>query len=540
MFNNAQQQLGASASSSSSNPTGPGQAQAQVQASLKSLLDGKVFGEVWNLIRTSPTFAAASMFPSVSADPIEKEDRRQQQPSAAKTLQKNPAVRIGAFASSARRGASALSPLRLTRHEAKHKRRELQRRREELAEQIGRLAAALDRPAGGQDVAADLRELGSSLGSSSDAGSVEGLRTLLQTTLPKHEISNVFHTSLAASPVGLGPPSTLARLWPTFIIVPASTLLLIRIVSRNRDAIAESIRNARETVRGFFVGWVYEPAMRLLDTVRHGEANSALIISRESLNSDLQSLERMVVDFSKEKYSLSPSELDAVAARVKEGDLTHVLKVYESEMKKPLKGAISGSLIRTLLIQIQKAKVDLEVAMSGIDSLLKSQQLLFGAVGIAPAMGILYVSLSWVRSRFRSAADRRGRVSGYDYRVRAWEAMRRIDRLLAAVPGQGSLGGESTNDAKTHGLLLLDLALLRAAAAPLIAGAASASGRKGVRRSLQAHFLEDVRELETLQRRNAPSSLSGSVADVGLVWHSRRATLDRMWRSFGPLFALHV
>lgn len=41
-------------------------------------------------------------------------------------------------------------------------------------------------------------------------------------------------------------------------------------------------------------------------------------------------------------------------------------------------GTIRGNLLRALLIQVQKTKVDVELAVSGIDALLKSQELVFG------------------------------------------------------------------------------------------------------------------------------------------------------------------
>lgn len=41
-------------------------------------------------------------------------------------------------------------------------------------------------------------------------------------------------------------------------------------------------------------------------------------------------------------------------------------------------GTFRGDLIRALLIQVQKTKVDVELAVSGIDALLKSQELVFG------------------------------------------------------------------------------------------------------------------------------------------------------------------
>jgi len=65
----------------------------------------------------------------------------------------------------------------------------------------------------------------------------------------------------------------------------------------------------------------------------------------------------MALSLSREKYNYSQPELDALALRIRQGDLTPVLKVYEEDMKSPLKSAIGGTLIRSLLIQIQKMKV---------------------------------------------------------------------------------------------------------------------------------------------------------------------------------------
>ena len=61
----------------------------------------------------------------------------------------------------------------------------------------------------------------------------------------------------------------------------------------------------------------------------------------ESLNSDLESLERMVVSFAAD-HGLSSSELHSIAEASRKGDLTVVLQKYESEIKAPLKNAIRG------------------------------------------------------------------------------------------------------------------------------------------------------------------------------------------------------
>lgn len=104
-------------------------------------------------------------------------------------------------------------------------------------------------------------------------------------------------------------------------------------------------------------------------------------MSKKSLEGDRASLERMVVEFAIDNpgtHELNTAEIAQVRAGIQEGDLTPVLRVYERELQSPLYGAIRGDLIRALLIQVQKTKVDVEVAMGGIDSLLKSQELVFG------------------------------------------------------------------------------------------------------------------------------------------------------------------
>jgi nuclear control of ATPase protein 2 len=123
----------------------------------------------------------------------------------------------------------------------------------------------------------------------------------------------------------------------------------------------------------------------VIGTIRHDEDNEVSIMSKRSLEGDRASLERMVVDFAianPENGPLNETEIAALRARVREGDLTPVLRAYEKDMQSPVMGTLRGNLIRTLLIQIQKTKVDVEVAMSGIDSILKSQELLFGCVGV--------------------------------------------------------------------------------------------------------------------------------------------------------------
>ena len=181
-----------------------------------------------------------------------------------------------------------------------------------------------------------------------------------------------------------GRPSRTVRYWlpATALILSSSTLLRI-FVNRKAEILAW-VRDIGTTTIDFWYNWVVEPIKKVIGTIRHDKDSQIAIMSKESLEGDRASLERMVVDFSRDNPEwagdapLSETDLSRVRAKVREGDLTPVLRAYENDLRKPFMGTVRGNLIRALLIQIQKTKVDVEVAMSGIDALLKSQELVFG------------------------------------------------------------------------------------------------------------------------------------------------------------------
>jgi nuclear-control-of-ATPase protein 2 len=155
----------------------------------------------------------------------------------------------------------------------------------------------------------------------------------------------------------------------------------------------------------FWSNWVVEPTKKVIGTIRHDESSEVSILSKRSLEGDRASLERMVVDFAvanPDGPALNASQIAEIRSKVREGDLTTVLKAYEKDIQSPVKGAIMGNLVSALLIQVQKTKVDVEVAMSGIDSILKSQELLFGFIGLTPGVLVTIGVYRWLTGVFSS------------------------------------------------------------------------------------------------------------------------------------------
>ncbi|KAI9832715.1 MAG: Nuclear control of ATPase protein 2 [Phylliscum demangeonii] len=280
-----------------------------------------------------------------------------------------------------------------------------------------------------------------------------------------------------------GRPSIFTRYWLPAVILFVSSGTILRIVTTNQTAIVDWAQEAAETVLDFWTNWVLEPLKKVIGTIRHDETSEVVLLSKRSLEGDRASLERMVVQFAVDNPTvvsdgvLSEGDITAIRAKVQEGDLTPVLRAYEHDLRKPFVGTVKGNLVRALLIQIQKTKVDVEVAISGIDSLLKSQELVFGFVGLTPGILVCIGVIRWLSrlSNNPKAADK-GKSKGRLIRL-----LRNVDRILGGSAIITSLSY------KEHGLLLCQVHELRQLATRILPAEA------------YREFLEDVHDLENMR-----------------------------------------
>ena len=195
-----------------------------------------------------------------------------------------------------------------------------------------------------------------------------------------------------------GRPSRLTRYWIPGLALALSSSTLLKVLFSRKAKIITWIHDFGATSRDFWFNWVVEPIRKTIGTIRHDKESEIAIMSKDSLIGDRESLERMVVDFAVDNSggNLSEAAIADIRAKTKTGDLTPVLLAYEKDLRRPFVGTIKGDLIRALLIQIQKTKVDVEVAIGGIDSLLKSQELVFAFVGLTPSILICLAVSRWL------------------------------------------------------------------------------------------------------------------------------------------------
>ncbi|KAF4985512.1 hypothetical protein FGRMN_11180 [Fusarium graminum] len=307
------------------------------------------------------------------------------------------------------------------------------------------------------------------------------LLSIIDTSLPEHL------AAMQALARENGRPSPIIRYWLFATVGLLSSTTVLRILVNRKADIMQWFMDFGVTVRDFWFNWVVEPTSKIISTIRHDKTSEIAIMSRDSLKADRESLERMVVDFALDKpqyatengSTLTESQIVDIRHKVAEGDVTPVLRAFEKDLRSPFTGTIRGDLVRSLLIQVQKTKVDLEVAMTGIDSLLKSQELVFGFVGLTPGVLVSYSILQYLRHTFGGRSGlRQSRKAGKAIRV-----LRNLDRILSeARPTETNLLSY-----KDHGLLLSEVHILRDLVDKLMP------------REVGREFLEDLDDLSNMK-----------------------------------------
>lgn len=275
-------------------------------------------------------------------------------------------------------------------------------------------------------------------------------------------------------------------------------------------------QDAFETSKNFLEDWLLQPLYGVYRTIRAG-GDEAMIVRPESIAADLDSLERMSLALAREKLGYDQQQLVTLSQQIRLGDFTPLLKIFEEDIKSPIKSAFAGTLLRTLFLQVQKAKVDIDQALAGIDKLLKSQELTFAFVGVAPAFAVVYTvggSLNRLLFGRRGHAKYRGKRK----KQSVWLAVRRIERLLLFLPKSHINHGDEGPPSDvipplTSGLLVLSLTHLRKYALTSLPA----------RSQLREGFLEDVRDLE----------------DPSLGRWEKLRVLDRMWKNWASELGWH-
>ncbi|GMM28950.1 Nca2 protein [Martiniozyma asiatica (nom. inval.)] len=293
-------------------------------------------------------------------------------------------------------------------------------------------------------------------------------------------------------------PGYISRHWP--IILPAIILapkcLTYAYNNWNEfyDWIQITSNSIKETLLAFWKNWVLQPVENVIKTIRHDPNSKLSVMSEQSLESDLKSLERMVISYVEDNNipistnfnngqlstassssssssslvtlsSLTSDQKDQVIIQlsnsIQNGNLTPLLQDYELSLPHPIKSLILGQMLRNVLIQIQKTKVDGAVALSGIDKVLKSQELVFGCIAASPALvGVgLVLNHFWKTLSSCIWGEPIGKSSSILVKSRVRVTLGMVDRLVGKLNSANNSNSNSNSNGDNYqtGLLYIEV-----------------------------------------------------------------------------------
>lgn len=229
---------------------------------------------------------------------------------------------------------------------------------------------------------------------------IEGLGKFLQTGHP-----DKLKMALEYMDLDMANPNFLQRNWLNFLLALLGVLSLENLVkSIDIPRTAEVLLDCILASRNLFRTWILQPLLKIWNTIRYSES-SFIIADEQALKADIDVFNKMVEGYAKD--SASPYD--------------RVLQDYENNLKHPIKNALLGDLIRLILIQVQKVKIDGGAALLSLDKLLLSNQLNFELMAVIPVLGLSYLGFSKAREIWSSLRGRSQTQLRAAFKAKLWK-----------------------------------------------------------------------------------------------------------------------
>eukprot|EP01129_Flabellula_baltica_P007938 TRINITY_DN3123_c0_g1_i1.p1 TRINITY_DN3123_c0_g1~~TRINITY_DN3123_c0_g1_i1.p1 ORF type:complete len:480 (-),score=85.47 TRINITY_DN3123_c0_g1_i1:18-1457(-) len=183
----------------------------------------------------------------------------------------------------------------------------------------------------------------------------------------------------------LGRESWFKRRWLRIIGTGIGLYGLNRL-SKKLPTVDVVVSTSKEVASGFYSRYIEGTVKNIINTIRSDVDEETIKLHQKSLQASEESLARMVIDFTSEQSQLEKIQIDEIFDKAKLGDLSPVMPYYEKEIQSPIKNAMFGQFIRLVLIQVQKAKVDVERSLLKVDKLMQANELNFQMIAAIPTL----------------------------------------------------------------------------------------------------------------------------------------------------------
>ena len=221
------------------------------------------------------------------------------------------------------------------------------------------------------------------------------------------------------------------------------------------DYVRDTFRQWSNASFRFYKEHFEEPISKIYRTIRYDE-NSLQITDPNAILLEVETLGTMVREYVIDNDPSLPVDdliarkeiLQKVTAEAKNGNLSRILEDYAQTLKHPIREALRGELIRLVLIQVQKMKVDAENMVGVMDQLLRANELNFQALALMPAL--LFISF-FTYQTFAILTRKPSKKNGF---INLRTELRKIDvtlnKYLSSSPSDNRLEENSLVNINTN------------------------------------------------------------------------------------------
>lgn len=234
-------------------------------------------------------------------------------------------------------------------------------------------------------------------------------------------------------------PTHLKRYYPYYLCGTVVTFLTIYKIYSNRERIMNSILSSYDSLKFFAHEHLIIPLKTIYSSTFESRSSAtAFENSQMNYTNSKKILEEMLEQFGREHAetlaqidNLPPDEfLQNLKQRAGNEDMNLVMKYYQQEMNSPIRSAFFGDLIKGILIQVQKVKVDGEGLVIQIDQLMRQNEINFSLLATIPV--ILLATLISITTK-NIIANRLIKQRKYDLstiRLQIIRKLRQVEHVL--------------------------------------------------------------------------------------------------------------
>lgn len=210
------------------------------------------------------------------------------------------------------------------------------------------------------------------------------------------------------------------------------------------------IHEAKESTVSFCKDHVEQPLLSIRDELFETfRKRNKGVMEREEVALTADSLHRMLLAFSEQTKG------DKLPQNASDQEMLEiVMGRYEKELMHPIQNLLGGELVRALLIQVQKLKLDIETAMLELDQILRANEINFAILAALPAFFVSLILLMLVRAWLKqdTRAEGRGRAASIQRRLLIVEIERGILQIQTCKDQGFEMDAQSIFGSVLYGL----------------------------------------------------------------------------------------